>query len=350
MRIWVSGILGFLGSQLAIELAKQGHLVRGNDNMLCSSADPTDVAIKIKGITDGIYLYDSRDYKAIYDKLRPAISPPGPAYDVLIHCAATAQEGLSNFSPSFISKNVFEASVTMFSAAISAGVKRIINFSSMARYGSQELPFTEDMTPRPQDPYAIAKVAAEQTLACLCKLHKVEYVTLVPHSIIGAAQKYDDAYRNVASIMINRALQNKPIYIYGDGEQTRCFSPIADCLDGIIKCLDAPISGETINIGPDGDEITINELANIIINLTGSTGGIQHLEDRPNETKNAYCSSDKARRLLGFAPKQSLRDCLKEMVEYIKQRNEILGIKPFNYNYPIEIERGLPKVWKEKML
>lgn len=364
MRCWITGILGFLGSQLAIELAKQGHLVRGNDNMLCSSANPTDVAIEIRGITDGVYLYDSRDYKAIYDKLRPAISPPGPAYDVLIHCAATAHEGLSNFSPSFITKNIYEASVTTFSAAIAAGVRRIVFMSSMARYGNgtytsansdlnqlnHPLPFKEHYHPMPIDPYGIAKVAAEQTLIALCKLHGVEYVIAVPHNIIGAAQNYSDPYRNVASIMINRALQGKSILIYGDGEQKRCFSPIADCLDSLVKMIDAPISGEIINIGPDSGEITINQLADKIIKFTGSKAGIEYIPGRPNEVKEAFCSSDKARKLLGFKPKQSLDDCLKEMVAYIRDRNTVLGVKEFAYNFPIEISKGCPEVWLHKRI
>ena len=84
-------------------------------------------------------------------------------------------------------------------------------------------PFKEDMVPRPQDPYGIAKYAAEQTLECLSKVHDIDFVTLVPHNIIGPRQKYDDPYRNVASIMINRCLQGMPPIIYGDGSQTRCF-------------------------------------------------------------------------------------------------------------------------------
>ena len=104
----------------------------------------------------------------------------------------------------------------------------------MARYGTQKYPFTEDMTPNPVDPYAISKVAAEQTLINLCELNKVEWVIAVPHNIIGPKQKYDDPFRNVVSIMLNRILQNKAPIIYGDGEQKRCFSYIDDCLSCLI--------------------------------------------------------------------------------------------------------------------
>ena len=79
----------------------------------------------------------------------------------------------------------------------------------MARYGAQKYPFTEKMEPKPVDPYAISKVAAEQVLINLCELNKIEWVIAVPHNIIGPRQKYDDPFRNVVSIMINRMLQGK---------------------------------------------------------------------------------------------------------------------------------------------
>lgn len=348
MKIWITGIAGFLGGYLSEYLSREGHIVNGNDNELCSSE------------ADGYYITDSCDFQKMFDHFKEYKT------EVLIHCAATAHEGLSNFSPSFITKNIYEASVATFSAAIAAGVKRIIFMSSMARYGggnplvfdcndgpdlsgyefTNRPPFREKGLAIPCDPYGIAKVAAEQTLAALCKLHKVEYVIAVPHNIIGPRQKYDDPYRNVASIMINRALQDKPILIYGDGEQMRCFSPISDCIDSLVKMITAPISGEIINIGPDSGEITVNELARRIADLTCSVGGIKHIPARPNEVKAAWCSSNKARKLLGFSPKQSLDDCLKEMVLYINEH----GTKPFQYNFPIEIQQGCPDTWVKKLI
>lgn len=335
MKIWVTGIAGFLGSHLAETLIALGHDVSGNDNYICSSMP-----------ANGKLYVDCTDFNGM--KSRLSFFNP----DVLIHCAATAHEGLSNFSPSFITRNIYEASVSTFSAAIASGVKRIVFMSSMARYGDFDKdcgygpPFEETFTTNPIDPYGIAKVAAEQTLKALCDLHDVEYVIAVPHNIIGPRQKYDDPYRNVASIMINRALQGKPILVYGDGKQKRCFSPIEDCLDSLVKMIDAPIKGETINIGPDHGEITVLELAEIIRDLTGGISEIQHLPSRPNEVKEAYCSSDKARRLLGYEPNKPIRDCLAEMVLHIKES----GAKDFSYIFPIEIERGCPAVWKDKML
>lgn len=327
MKIWITGIAGFLGSYLADALTIEGHMVDGNDSGICSTSNIT-FSRRV----------DCCDYKRMFGMLNE-FKP-----DTLIHCAATAHEGLSNFSPSLITKNIYEASIATFSAAIAAGVKRIIFMSSMARYGSQTLPFHEAQTPRPVDPYGIAKVAAEDTLKALCKLHGVEYVIAVPHNIIGPRQRYNDPFRNVASIMINRALQGKSLIVYGDGQQKRCFSPIADCLDSLVKMIDAPIAGETINIGPDHGEMTVLDLAKTIQLLTGGNSEILHAPDRPNEVKEAYCSSSKARKLLGFTPKQTITACLQEMVDYIK----LYGVKEFDYSFPIEIEKGCPEVWLMK--
>jgi len=339
MKIWITGIAGFLGSYLEDSLTKLGHEVYGNDSMICSS----------------VYLPPFKKIDCCdFDKMKHAMGMFGP--DVVIHCAATAHEGLSNFSPSFITRNIYEASVSTFSAAIASGVKRIVYMSSMARYGNgcylqgtkewRSTPFDEWYVPNPVDPYGVAKVAAEDTLKILSKTHGVEYVIAVPHNIIGPRQRYNDPYRNVASIMINRALQGKPLIVYGDGLQKRCFSPIKDCLDSLVKMVDAPISGETVNIGPDHGEMTIMDLTEIIIDLTGGISEIMHVSDRPNEVKEAYCSSDKAKKLLDFKPQQNIRDCLKEMVEHIRAK----GIKDFEYSFPIEIEKGCPKTWKDKLI
>lgn len=369
MKIWITGIAGFLGSHLADVLMDSGHDVYGNDALICGDIENllhcTKPIIKkwVLNHKDSLNTIDCCNFTGMKNWLNE-FKP-----EILIHCAATAHEGLSNFSPSFITKNIYEASVATFSAAIAAGVKRIIFMSSMARYGNGTgpyipyerdfsspgqiiplvkigPPFTEDMHTSPIDPYGIAKVAAEDTLKALCKLHNVEYVIAVPHNIIGPRQRYNDPYRNVASIMINRALQGKPIIVYGDGQQKRCFSPVKDCLDSLVKMIDAPISGEVINIGPDKGEITVLELAEMIRDLTGGTAEIQHVTSRPNEVKEAWCSSDKAKRLLGFEPKQPIRECLQEMVEFIKTN----GTKEFEYSFPIEIEKGCPATWKDKLI
>ncbi len=266
--------------------------------------------------------------------------------EVVYHCAATAHEGLSVFSPYEITKNNYLASVSVFTAAIQNKVKRIIFCSSMARYGDQKTPFTEDMKPKPVDPYAISKVAAENVLMNLCELNNIEWVIAVPHNIIGPRQKYNDPFRNVVSIMINRMLQNKAPIIYGDGEQKRCFSYIDDCLSCLIPMLDQKnLNKQIINIGPDEEFVTINKVSEICSNITRSNLKPIYKKDRPREVKHATCSANKARKLLNYSTTTDLKSGIMKTFEYIKQR----GVRPFDYNINLEIENELtPETWVKK--
>ena len=269
-------------------------------------------------------------------------------FDIVYHCAATAHEGLSVFSPNFITKNIYQASVSVITASLVNQVNKFVFCSSMARYGNQQTPFTEDMKTNPEDPYGIAKVAAEDTLKLLCEVHGMDYNIAVPHNIVGPYQKYDDPFRNVMSIFINRNLQGKPSIIYGDGMQKRCFSYIDDiifCLEKL--ALDRNISKETINIGPDEETTTVLELSKLVANETGFNGDPIFVKDRPKEVKDASCNSDKARKLLGYKTKTSLKESVKLTKEFIEKR----GTKKFNYNLPVEIVSEItPETWTKKII
>ena len=330
-KILVTGAAGFLGSHLADKLVEQGHMVVGIDNMMGGYEDNVPKNIEFHKI-------DCCDLKKIKEIME--------GIDVVYHCAATAHEGLSVFSPYEITKNNYLASVSIFSAAVNEKVKRIIFCSSMARYGSQQSPFNETMEPKPVDPYAISKVASEEVLKNLCELNGVEWVIAVPHNIIGPRQKYDDPFRNVVSIMINRMMQGKAPIIYGDGEQTRCFSYIDDCLSCLLPMIDQKnLNKQVINIGPDEEFVTINKIAEICSNITGVNLNPIYRKDRPKEVKHATCSADKARKLLRYETKVNLIDGIKKTFDYIKNR----GSKPFDYHIDIEIDNELtPTTWKNK--
>ena len=217
----------------------------------------------------------------------------------------------------------------------------------MARYGNIKIPFKEDDTLNPVDPYGVSKVAAENILKILSNTHGIEYNIAVPHNIIGPKQKYDDPYRNVVSIMTNLMIQNKQPIIYGDGEQKRCFSDIDDCLFCLDKLLtDKKIISETVNIGPDEEFISINQLFKILSNKLKFNQEPKYFHDRPNEVKYATCSSDKARKILGYKTSVSLENSIDKVINYIKEK----GPKNFKYNYMLEIENEkTPKTWKEKL-
>ena len=334
MKIYITGIAGFLGSNLAQRMLDLGHEVAGNDNLLLGEKN---------NLPKKLLRFDLDDCNN-FDQMVKNIK----GFDIVFHCAATAHEGLSVFSPNFITKNIYQASVSVITAAIICKVKRFIFCSSMARYGSQKFPFTEDQDTLPEDPYGIAKVASEHTLKLLSDTHGMEWNIAVPHNIIGPNQKYDDPYRNVASIFINRNLQNQPAIIYGDGEQKRCFSYVDDCIFCLEKmALDKDIKSETINIGPDEEGYTINELAKIIANETGCNLEPIYVKDRPKEVKIAVCSADKARKILGYKTSTNLKESLKKTADYIRKN----GVRKFNYNLPLEIiNDSTPETWKNKLI
>jgi UDP-glucose 4-epimerase len=333
MRVFVTGIAGFLGSHLAERLLTMGHQIVGCDSLL--GGELINVPPEAE-----FYQYDCRDFNAMAKVMHGC--------ELVYHCAATAYEGLSVFSPAMVMDNIVTGSVSVFSAAISNGARRIVLCSSMARYGTNEVPFLESYAPRPQDPYGIAKVAAEQALLNLAHVHGIEYAIAVPHNIIGARQKFDDPYRNVASIMANLMLQGRRPFIYGDGEQKRCFSHVEDCITCLLSMgLTSSGVGEVVNIGPDEEFVSINHLFQKLKTITGTESQAIHVTDRPQEVKNAVCSASKARDLLGYRTTRNLDAGLNDIVDYIRT----VGPRKFRYHLDIEIRNHrTPRTWTERLM
>ena len=331
MKVFISGVAGFLGSHLADKFLAEGNQVIGVDSLIGGY---------LENVPDGVEFHN-RDLTS--DNLADLMED----VDLVIHAACTPYEGLSVFSPALIVKNTMQATAELLSVAIQANVKKFIYLSSMARYGAIQTPYTEDMEPRPQDPYGIAKLASEDLVRNLCDTHGIDWVVLVPHNIIGPRQKYDDPFRNVASIMTNRLLQNKEPIIYGDGTQQRCFSFIDDVVEPLFAaCHTDKAIGQVINIGPDEEEITINELAQRLQAIIGTDLEPTYTGGRPQEVKVALCSSDKARELLGYQTSTDLDSGLTSLVQWISNR----GPRAFDYHLPIEIRNErLPATWANRL-
>ena len=331
MNIFITGIAGFLGANLADYYINKGYKVSGCDSLIGGDLKNVDNRVNF-------HKADCEDL----DKMREITK----GADVVIHAAAYAHEGLSNVSPNLICSNIVSGSTSVFSASISNKVKRIVFCSSMARYGNIQQPFKENDIPNPVDPYGISKLAAEKILINLCDTYGIEYNIAVPHNIIGIKQKYDDPFRNVASIMINLMLQNRQPIIYGDGEQKRSFSDVEDCIYCIDKlATDKNITSEIVNIGPDDNFITINELFNKLSNQLKFNMSAVNYKDRINEVKLANCSAEKAKKIMRYKKSVSLDESLSRMIDYIKKN----GPKKFEYNYELEIvNEKTPKTWIEK--
>ena len=332
MHIFITGVAGFLGSNLANYYVAKNFQVSGCDNLIGGDIDNVDSKVKFyQGNCENLDFMTRITQKV----------------DVICHSAAFAHEGLSSISPTLICNNNLTGSVSVFTAGIRNKVKRIVYCSSMARYGNIQMPFKESDTPNPVDPYGVSKLAAEKILKILCETHGVEYNIAVPHNIIGPKQKYDDPFRNVVSIMVNLMLQKRKPTIYGDGMQTRCFSDIEDCIYCLDKLITDPnIRSEIVNIGPDEEKVSIKELFELISNKLQFNEGPVYFPDRPNEVKHATCSSEKAKKILNYKTQVSLSKSVDKVISYIKNK----GTKEFKYNYNLEIDNEkTPKTWKEKL-
>jgi UDP-glucose 4-epimerase len=331
-KVFITGVAGFLGSHLADAFLADGYDVAGCDNMIGGYLDNVPPEVEF-------HQSDCNDFEKMKEYLR--------GVDIVYHCAATAYEGLSVFSPHMVTQHIVTASTGVISAAIANKVRRFVMCSSMARYGTNQVPFTEDMQPNPQDPYGIGKYMSELMLQNLAEVHGMEWVIAVPHNIVGPRQKYDDPYRNVASIFINMMLQGRQPYIYGDGNQMRCFSFVSDDIEPLKRMATSPdVVGEIINIGPDDEFVTINELAATIAKLLNFDLDINYTRGRPQEVLLANCSAEKAKRLLGFEPKVKLEEGLQQMIDWIKARGE----RPFIYHLDIEILNDkTPETWSKRL-
>ncbi|HUQ48633.1 MAG TPA: NAD-dependent epimerase/dehydratase family protein [Gemmatimonadaceae bacterium] len=333
MKVFVSGAAGFLGSHLADTFVAGNHQVVGCDNMIGGD---------LQNLPEGIE-YETADCNDL-----AAMKRLTKDVDLVFHCAAIATEGLSVFSPALIGQHVYLNTANLLAAAASNNVKRFVHCSSMARYGNGPVPMVEDQPLNPVDPYGVAKYASELLVRNVCETHGMEYNIAVPHNIIGPKQKYDDPYRNVASIMINRMLQGKQPVIYGDGGQKRCFSFVQDCVNPLVKMGTMPdVVGETINIGPDEEYISILGLAELIAEIMNFDLDPIMVPDRPKEVRYATCSADKARKLLDYRTTVTLREGLQSIIDWISAH----GTKPFTYHLPIEIDSPLvPETWTSRLI
>ena len=334
MKVLITGVAGFMGSHLADAFLAKGYDVVGIDNLLGGYEENVPSGVDFHNI-------DLDDLELI--------QPLFEDVDLVVHTACTAYEGLSVFSPSLVVRNTMQITTNIMSACVKAKVKKIVHLSSMARYGTQEVvPFVESMTPKPQDPYGIAKYGAELMIKNIADTHGLDYVILVPHNIIGPRQKFDDPYRNVASIMINRMLQGKQPIIYGNGEQKRCFSFMQDVTDPLMIACETDVAhGRIVNIGPDEEFVTINELAYKLSIILDFKLEPIYMPGRPQEVFHANCSANLSRELLNYKTTTSLEAGLVELVNWIKSK----GAREFNYHLPLEfVTDKTPKTWTDRLM
>ena len=329
MSIFITGGAGFIGSHIVDELIKQGEQVIVLDDLSGGFKENINKnAIFING--------DICDYelvKRIFNENR---------IDYVFHIAAYAAEGLSHFIKRFNYNNNLIGSVNLINQSIIHKVKCFVFTSSIAVYGKNQLPMTEEITPMPEDSYGIAKYAVEQELQISNKMFGLNYIIFRPHNVYGERQNIGDKYRNVIGIFMNQILQKKPLTVFGDGEQTRAFSYIGDVAPVIANSINIKEAyNDIFNVGAD-IPYSINHLIEKVKVAMNYEPEIRYLESR-NEVVHAYSSHKKAERIFCIKEKTSLDEGIKRMAGGVVKH----GSKKTKTFSEIEIEEKLPSIWTE---
>lgn len=267
---------------------------------------------------------------------------------VIYHAGAIASEALSSFRRKFYYQSNIVDSANLINYAIKYPVDRFVFFSSMAVYGNNQVPFTEDQDPKPIDPYGIGKLCVEMDLKVAAQQHGLKYTIVRPHSVYGPGQNIYDGTRNVLAIWMMQILNKQPISIYGRGSQRRAFTYIDDLMEPLWKCgiLDSTLY-QIFNLGND-DEIEILDAAGILEEVVGKeniskSAGIKFYPSI-HEVHSAFSDHSWARMALRLECKTSLKDGLTKMWEWVQDqpRKELRVVDDF------ELEVNLPEQFKKK--
>lgn len=326
----VTGAAGFIGSHVVDEVLEMGHEVIAFDDLSGGFRENINrKATFIKGSIE-----DTNLIKSLFKT---------NSIDYVYHLAAYAAEGLSHFIKHFNYSNNLLGSINLINACINSGtVKCFVFTSSIAVYGKNQVPMTEETPPNPEDPYGIAKYAIELDLRESNEMFGSDYIIFRPHNVYGERQNIDDKYRNVIGIFMKQLIQQKPMTIFGDGEQTRAFSYISDVAPIIARSIERPEAyNQVYNIGAD-KPYTINYLASQVAKAMKLEPNIQYLPAR-NEVIHAFSSHETAIGFFGDLMKNvPLEIGLSNMSKWVKNR----GIKNSMVFPKIEIVKNLPHSWQ----
>ena len=328
MRSLVTGGAGFIGSHVARHCLAAGHDVVVLDDLSGGFEDqvPAGAAFVKGSVTDAALL------ARLFDEHR---------FDYVYHLAAYAAEGLSHFIRRFNYTNNVIGSVNLINESVKHDVKCFVFTSSIAVYGANQVPMREDMEPRPEDPYGIAKYAVELDLEAAHRMWGLNYVIFRPHNVYGEHQNLGDRYRNVIGIFMNQIMRGEPMSVFGDGEQTRAFSYIDDVAPQIARSVNVKEAwGEVINVGAD-TPYSVNHLATVVARAFGTEPRIRHLKAR-KEVVHAHADHAKAARIFGATTPASLEDGIARMTEWAKR----VGARTGQRFSAIEVEKELPPSWK----
>lgn len=326
-RALVTGAAGFIGSHVAHHLLSSGMEVIATDDL--SGGNIKNVPEGCKWIQGD--LKNSNFVKSLWENYK---------YDYVFHLGAYAAEGLSHFIRCYNYETNLIASMNLINESVKNEVECFIFTSSIAVYGTGQIPMTENTIPTPEDPYGISKYAVELDLKAAHEMFGLNYIIFRPHNVYGEKQNIADKYRNVIGIFMNQLLQNKPMTIFGDGYQTRAFSYIDDVAPIIANSANVHNAiNQTFNIGADLPYNLLTLAREVAISLDVPYNAI-HLPAR-NEVVHAYCDHSKIKKI--FNPKEptNLKTGLKKMADWVKEQGPMNPIVFEN----IEIIKNLPPSW-----
>jgi len=293
-KLLITGGAGFIGSHLVQHFQSLASEIIVLDNLRSGHLE------NLAGL-DHTFVHGSITDRALVDSLMPGI-------DHVFHLAAMISVPESMENPIECARINVTGLLHVLESAANHRVKKLILASSAAVYGDNPtVPKTEDMIPEPKSPYAITKLDGEYYLDMFRREGRIDTASLRFFNVFGPRQDPNSAYAAAVPIFISKALVNQPITIFGDGQQTRDFIFVKDVAAALAHAASPQIHG-TYNVGCD-NSITINQLAEEIIQLTGSQSQIQHAPARPGDVKHSRADISRLTNT-GWKPSSSLTEAL----------------------------------------
>jgi nucleoside-diphosphate-sugar epimerase len=302
----VTGGAGFIGSHLTEELIRRGERVRVVDSFITGKRENL-------AHIPGIELLEGD--LADFEVAQSAVA----GMDYVLHQAAIPSVPRSVKDPVTSNRANIDASLNVLVAARDAGVRRVVYAGSSSAYGNTPtLPKREDMPANPLSPYALQKLVAEQYCQMFTRLYGLETVTIRYFNVFGPRQDPGSPYSGVISLFSTALLEGRRPVIYGDGEQTRDFTYIANVVDGVLRACEASnASGEVINVATGG-RVSLNELLRTMNGIVGTNIEAIYKDPREGDVRDSQADIAKARRLLGYTPLVTLEDGLRRTLDWCR--------------------------------
>lgn len=309
----VTGGAGFIGSNLAIALIKQGHSVRVLDNF------STGKKQNLESVVDQIELVTGD--LTHFDDVREAVKD----IDIVLHHGAIPSVPKSVADPLGSNKANVDGTLHILLASRDARVQRVIFASSSSIYGdtNPSLSKTESLAPRPISPYGVAKLAAEKYCQVFYHVYGLETVALRYFNVFGPRQDPESMYAAVIPRFIRALLQSQPPQIYGNGEQTRDFTFIDNVITGNMLAATASkekVAGEVFNLAAGG-QTSLNQLIEILQELMSVTIMPEYQPARQGDILHSTADIEKARSQMDYEPRISLLEGLRKTIEWYRAQN-----------------------------